>query len=158
MNAAHAAALILCGLVGAVALAGCGEDTRSDEDYVNELSAVAVSFGDGVNELSREISELEKLDLKSAGELLQTFSDRVEDLAAKIEDVSPPEVVAELHARLVALLEDFGGKARQAAIALKAGDLLGGLPALTGFAAEAADVGARVDSTVSDIKAKLGVD
>ena len=160
MSAARAAALILCGLVGAVALAGCGDDEEvSSEDYVSEAQAVATSFSKSVTELSAQIDQLAgSFNLKNAAGLLQTFSDRVDDLAAKIDDIDPPAAVEDLHTRLVDILENFASKAQQAAIALKAGDLLGGLPALTGFAAEATDVVGRVDRTVNDIQAKLGID
>jgi hypothetical protein len=159
MSPARMAALLLCGLVGSLPLAGCDSDNdrASDEDYVAEAQAVAKNFAESVNQISKQISQLEKLDLASAGGLLQTFSDRVDDLAARIEDISPPEAVQELHRRLVDLLENFGSRAQQAAIALKAGDLLGGLPTLTKFAVQAAEVGNEVDATVGQIKAKLGL-
>jgi hypothetical protein len=159
VSSTRAATLILIGLVGAVALAGCGSsDELSDEDYVAELQAVAVSFGEGADELSQKISNFGELSLANASELLQTFSDQVSDLAAKIEDVAPPAVVEDLHAQLVARLESLASKAQAAALTLKAGDLIGGLPALTGFAAEATNAGGRVDSTVTEIQAKLGID
>ncbi|MDP9189695.1 MAG: hypothetical protein M3O25_10645, partial [Actinomycetota bacterium] len=119
MAADRIAALIVCLIVGAVAVAGCGSgEERSDKDYVAELQDVATSFGAGANKLSKQISELGPLTLKSAGALLQTFSDQVDELAAEIDDVDPPAAVEQLHARLLALLESFGSKAQQAAIAL----------------------------------------
>jgi hypothetical protein len=159
VSSTRAATLILIGLVGAVALAGCGSsDEVSDEDYVAELQAVAVSLGEGADELSQQISNFGELSLASAGELLQTFSERVSDLAAKIEDVTPPAAIEDLHAQLVARLEGLASKAQAAALTLKAGDLIGSLPALTGFAAEATDAGGSVDSTVTEIQAELGID
>ena len=158
MSSLRAVLLVLGVLVGAIAVAGCGSDEADDKDYVAEAQDVATSFTQSAQKLSKQISELQGLNLKSAGELLQTFSDGVEDLAAQIDDISPPAAVEELHTRLVTLLEDFGEKAEQAAVALKAGDLLGGLPALTTFAANATEVGGKVNSTVEEIQAKLGID
>jgi hypothetical protein len=159
MGPARAAVLLLA-LVGVVALAGCDLDgeERTDEDYVDSLQDVATAFGDGANDLSRQIEALDKLDLKSAGAVLGTFSDSVDELADELDDVDPPAQVEELHARLVEILETFGARAQQASLALKAGDLLGGLPALTGFAVQAAEVSGKVDSTITGIKEKLGVD
>ncbi len=146
-------------LACAVTAAGCssdGEATEVDErDYVAELSAVATSVTQGVDELSAKVSKAGSL--KGAGELLGTFATRLEDLAAKVEDVNPPEAVADLHARLVSLLGELAEKADVAAVALRAGDLLGGLPRLTKIAAEGAEVAQKIDTTVGDIKAKLGL-
>ena len=158
MSSPRAVLLVLGVLVGAIAVAGCGSDESDDKDYVAEAQDVATSFTQSADKLSKQISELEGLNLKSAGELLQTFSDGVDDLAAQIDDISPPDAVEELHTRLVDLLESFGAKAQQAALALRAGDLLGGLPALTSFASEAAQVGGKIDSTVNQIESKLGVE
>jgi len=147
-------------LVGAVTLVGCGSDSgeeQTDEDYVAELQDVAVSFGDGANDLSKQISELDGLSLKNAAALFDTFSARVEDLANELDDVDPPEIAAQLHAQLTERLDRFADKAKQAALALKAGDLLGGLPALAGFAADASEVGTDLDATITDIKSKLGL-
>lgn len=57
MAANRAALLVLCLMVGAVALAGCGSDSdveQTDEDFVAELQDAAVAFGDGANELSTQ--------------------------------------------------------------------------------------------------------
>lgn len=161
MPAHRIAALILCLLVGAVAVAGCGSDSGSeeqtDEDYVAELQDVAVAFGDGANELSTQISELDGLNLANAAALLDTFSTQVDNLADELDDVNPPEIVAQLHAQLTERLNRFAAKAEQAALVLKAGDLLGGLPAISSFAADASEVGTDLDATITDIKAELGV-
>ena len=159
MAAHRTAALICCLLVGAVALLGCGSDSeeQTDEDYVAELQDVAVAFGDGANELSTQISELEGLNLANAAALLDTFSTEVEQLADELDDVDPPEIVAQLHAQLTERLNRFADKAEQAALALKAGDLLGGLPAVAGFAADASELGTDLDATITDIKSELGV-
>ena len=158
MSSLRAVLLVLGVLVGAIAVAGCGSDETDEKDYVTEAQDVANSFTQSADKLGKQISELEGLNLKSAGELLQTFSDGVEDLAAQIDDISPPDAVEELHTRLVDLLENFASKAQQAALALRAGDLLGGLPALTSFASEATEVGGKVNSTVDQIQSKLGVE
>lgn len=160
LSAHRAAVLILCLLVGAVALAGCGSDSeeQSDEDYVAELQDVAVSFGDGAEELSTQISELDGLNLANAAAVLDTFSARVEDLANELDDVDPPEIVAQLHADLTTRLEAFASKAEQAALALKAGDLLGGLPAVASFAADASELGSDLDATITDIKSELEIE
>jgi hypothetical protein len=147
-------------LASVVVSAGCSDGGGSDEvdeqDYVAELSAIARSVTDGVDELSAQVRDAGSL--KGAGKLLGTFSERLDDLAARVEDVSPPAQVTELHGRLVTLLEQLADKAGSASVALKAGDLLGGLPKLTKIAAEGADVAQKIDSTVGDIKTKLGLD
>lgn len=160
MTPLRTALLVLVILVGAVAAPGCdSDDETSEQDYVAAAQDVATSFTQSADRLATQISELQGgINLAKAGELLQTFSDSVEELAAEIDDISPPSVVEDLHTQLVELLENFGAKAQQAAIALKAGDLLGGLPALSSFATEAAEVGGKVDSTVNEIESRLGVD
>lgn len=162
MAAHRIAALALCLLAGAVTAAGtlgCGSDSdeRTDEDYVSELQDVAVTFGDGANELSTQISELDGLNLENAAALLETFSTEVDELANELDDVDPPEIVAALHAQLTERLSGFADKAEQAALALKAGDLIGGLPAISGFAADAAELGTDLDATITDIKGELGI-
>ncbi len=160
MAAHRTAALVLCLLVGAVALAGCDSDPeeQTSEDYVAELQDVAVAFGDGANELQQQISEIDGLNLQSAAALLDTFSTQVDELADELDDIDPPEAVAQLHADLSERLNGFADKAEQAALALKAGDLLGGLPAISSFAADASELGTDLDATITDIKEQLGIE
>jgi hypothetical protein len=160
VSPARTAALVLIALTGAIALVGCGEDSGTDEqDYVAQAQEVAASFTKTAEELQARISELAaNFNLKTAGNLLGTFADRVDDLAAEIDDIDPPAAVEGLHTQLVDLLENFASKAQQASLALKAGDLLGGLPALTNFATEATEISGKVDSTVDQIKGRLGAD
>jgi hypothetical protein len=159
VSPARSASLVLIALTGALALAGCGESETDEQDYVAQAQEVAASFTQSAEELQARISELTAdFNLKTAGNLLGTFADRVDELAAEIDDIDPPSAVEGLHTQLVDLLENFAAKAEQASLALKAGDLLGGIPALTNFAAEATEISGKVDSTVDQIKGKLGVE
>jgi hypothetical protein len=140
-------------LAGATGVAACGQEQESSADYLTEVNQVAQSFNKGLNEISMQIGSVNSLD--EAGELLDTFGVRVDDLADELDDIEPPDAVADLNDRLVELLRSLGEKAKTAALAINAGDLLGGLPKLTKIAGEAADVGQQIDSTLDQIKARI---
>jgi hypothetical protein len=150
--------LVLASVVVPVGCSGSddGGEEVDKEDYAAQLSAIAESATESVDQLAAKIGNAGSL--KGAGELLATFSERVDDLAARVEDVNPPDAVADLQARLVSLLEQLAEKTSVVASALKAGDLLGGLPKLTKVANETAEIAQQVDSTVDQIKGKLGLD
>ena len=160
MGRAAAAALVLVGLIAGVALAGCDlggtDEPLTEEEYAAEAEGVADEFIASANRIAKEISNVEA-DLGSAGDLIGTFAEEADALAARIDEITPPEAVAHLHARLIEILEGFAAKAENASIALKAGDLLGGIPALAGFAAEALEVGDRLDAVVARIRERLGL-
>jgi hypothetical protein len=147
-------AVALCVLAGATGVAACGQEEESNADYLTEVNEVAQSFSKGVTELSAQVGNVNSLD--EAGELLDTFGVRVDDLADELDDIDPPDAVAALNDRLVELLRSLGEKAKTAALAINAGDLLGGLPKLAKIAGEASDVGQQIDSTLDQIKAKVG--
>jgi hypothetical protein len=160
LTSLRTALVVLAVMLGALGLAACGsDDETSDQDYVSAAEDVAASFTESAQKLEKQIDEFRRnLNLKSAGNLLSSFADSVEGLADEIDDISPPSAVEGLHTQLVDLLNNFASKAEQAALALKAGDLIGGFPALANFATDASQVGSKVDSTVSQIQSKLGVD
>ena len=158
MTLPRAAALLLVAVAAAVALGGCEFDSEplTEEEYVAEAEGVADDFIASANRIAKEVQGVQA-DLGSVGNLIGTFAEEAEALAARIEDINPPDAVVRLHDQLIEILDDFAGKAETVAIALKAGDLLGGIPALTKLAADALDVGDRLEATVAGIRERLGI-
>lgn len=159
MKLAKPAALLLVAVAAGVALGGCelsSSEELSEEEYVAEAEGVADDFIAGANRVAKEVQGVQA-DLGSVGNLIGTFAEEAEALAARIEDINPPAAVSELHDQLVEILDDFAGKTEKVAVALQAGDLLGGIPALTNLAADALDVGDRLDSVVTEIRERLGI-
>ena len=159
MNLPTAAALLLVAVAAGVALGGCelsSSEPLTEEEYVAEAEGVADEFIESATRVAKEVQNVQA-DLGSVGNLIGTFAEEAEALAARIEDINPPAAVEQLHQQLIEILDDFAGKAETAAAALKAGDLLGGIPALTKLAADALNVGDRLESTVDSIRERLGI-
>jgi len=95
-------------LVGAVALAACGDEANSREAknaYVRELNAAQVEFATNAETVSQQGKAA------SIGQYRRTlrhFEETIEDFTTKLRGITVPDVVQEEHEQLIAALTRFG--------------------------------------------------
>lgn len=104
----------------ACALAGCGGEELSSEEYNARLDQVFTEFNEELPKASSELTPASSLADRAAAlaEGEPVIGNAVSDLKA----IEPPPEFEELHERLIALLESFGEATREAREAAESDD------------------------------------
>jgi DNA repair ATPase RecN len=100
----RAATLLAC-LLGAVVVAGCGNGggggsgPLSKEDYEQQMQALQEDLGASANELQQAFSDPQDVDAMSEG--LNDAADLLDEASQSLDDIAPPEDVADAHQAMV---------------------------------------------------------
>jgi ABC-type transporter Mla subunit MlaD len=133
-------------------LAACDGDTAEKNDYVDEVNKVTSTLQSGLAEVGSG-ANVESPD-QSAG-VFEEFAGQLETAVTDLEEVSPPEDVADLQDEIVEDLRTLEDEATGAANEIRTG----GAAAIPGVAAqflvEANRIGSEIDNTIGEINAEL---
>jgi hypothetical protein len=150
--------LVRASAVGLAALslvaAGCGSDTKANNDYVDAVNKAQTEFADNIQKVGSSAPS----GSDPAAKAKQTFTAlgaAIDKVIADLKAVEPPDDVKDLHNKLISQLNDFGGQVDQAASALGSGDLKAIATAQAKFAQSASSLGTEISKTISDINTKL---
>jgi hypothetical protein len=130
----HSAIAIGLATVALVA-AGCGGTSK--EDYEKEIDGIGQTLDEQFTDIGRDIQSSGSLE--NAADDVEKGADALDDAAADLEDIDPPDDAEEAHAKIVAgvrsLADDFREAARAAGAndAQKVLDLFGNIEASEGF-------------------------
>jgi hypothetical protein len=145
--------LILAATLAATALllGSCGGSDNNG--YVDSVNGVTSQLQSDVSEISSGASVSSP---QQAADVFTQVSDKVDAAAAKLQDISPPDQVADLHQKLVRDLKTLGSEAKAAADDIKAGGAGAAPGVLTHFVSQVRALDAEIKSTIDEINAKLG--
>jgi methionyl-tRNA synthetase len=100
------AAIVLACLLGVVVLAGCGGgggdgggEPLSKEDYEQQMQALQSDLSASANELQQAFSDPQDVEAMSAG--LNDAADLLDEASSSLDDIAPPEDVADAHQTMV---------------------------------------------------------
>jgi DNA repair exonuclease SbcCD ATPase subunit len=98
------AAILLACLLGAVVVAGCGGgggggEPLSKEDYEQQMQALQEDLSASTNELQQAFSDPQDVDAMSEG--LNDAAGLLDEASQSLDDIAPPEDVADAHQTMV---------------------------------------------------------
>jgi hypothetical protein len=99
----NAAVLLVC-LLGVVVIAGCGGgggggEPLSKEDYEAQMQALQTDLSASAAELQRAFSDPQDIEAMAAG--LNDAADLLDEASQSLDEISPPEDVADAHQVMV---------------------------------------------------------
>ncbi len=115
------AATLLAVAALAPAIAGCGDgDELSTDEYNTQLEQVFIAFNRELPKATSELTADSSLEQRAAA--LADGQPVIERAEGDLESLEPPPELADLHERLVSLVESFGEATSEAREAAEAGD------------------------------------
>ena len=113
----------------ALVAAGCGGDdgggssegsseALSKEDYIEEINSAQTTFVDAASNLNLASPESPKAFADSIEEL----NGSVDQLVTDLEEITPPEEIADLHQQLIDGMEEYGSTISENVEGLRSGD------------------------------------
>ena len=144
--------LILPVLLGAAALTlvACSEDTDEKNDYVDEVNEVQTTLQDEIANLAQTP--------RSPEELVTFYDETVaslESAVASLEDIEPPDDVAELHDKLVTEIQGLADVISGAVDEIKQGGAAAVPGAVGQLATEGSRLQAEFSATIDEINSTL---
>jgi hypothetical protein len=127
--------LALCLATLAIAAVGCGGTSK--EDYEKEIDQVGQTLDDQFTEIGRDIQASGSL--KNAASEVEKGARALDDAAAELDDIEPPDDAEDAHTKIVdgveLLADDFREAARAAGAnnAPKVLELFGNIQSSEGF-------------------------
>ena len=134
----------------ALAVAACGTDTAENNDYVDQVNQVSTSLLSSVKSIPATGGSPQQVSAS-----LDQVSTEVGSAATELEDIDPPEEVADLHAKIISDLKTLQDEAKNAADEVAAGGAAGAVGVVTQFVGEANRIGAQIDTTIGEINQEL---
>jgi hypothetical protein len=142
-------ALVVAAVLSLVAVAGCGGDTASKNDYVDALNKVQTDFKDSVTKSGSAGSATE------AKDVFANLSTAIDKLIADLKGVEAPDEVKDLHNDLITEMTEFKSQVEDAGSSLASGDPKAIVAAQTKFATEASQLATKIGTTITDINKEL---
>jgi Family of unknown function (DUF6376) len=136
-------------VLSALLLVACG-DSEEKNDYVDEVNEIQTTLQDEISSLAQQP--------ESPEQLVTFYNDTVSSLeqaATSLEDVSPPDDVAELHDRLVSEVQELAGVIKGAADEIREGGIAAVPGAVQQLTTEATRVQNEFSSTIDEINSTL---
>lgn len=99
------AAILLACLLGVVAISGCGGggggsgDALSKEDYEAQMQALQEDLSASADELQQAFSDPQDVDAMSEG--LNDAADLLDDASQSLDEIAPPDDIADAHQTMV---------------------------------------------------------
>ena len=148
------AALICVAALSLVAAAGCGGDTKSSNDYVNDINKAQTDFASNV----QKVGSTPSAGADPAASAKKTFANldtAIGKVIADLKGIDAPDKVKDLHNQLISEMRQFEGQVNAAGASLDAKDPQSIVAAQSKFATSASSLGARISKTINDINTKL---
>jgi hypothetical protein len=137
-------------IFAALSLVACGGDTAESNDYVDEVNEVQTALQNEISGLSRTPN--------SPDELVGFYEETVSSIDAAVtslEDISPPDEVADLHDQLIAAVQDLADVITGAADEIKAGGAAAVPGAVSQLSTEGSQIQLEFSTTIDQINTKL---
>lgn len=151
-RAPAALALLLAALL-TVALAACGgDDTEAKNAYVDEVNTAQTSFASTFEQLSTRITSTSTPEEDRA--TLRRFRAAIDRTTARLEGVTPPDSVKELHQQFIAEIDSYGDAIRTFQGALD-GDAEELAKAQAALAKQTSQTGEDINRTIERINQRL---
>ena len=128
----------------ALALAACDGDTAENNDYVDQVNEVSSTLLSSVQAAAREPAARPQ----QVSSALEEVSTQVGTAATDLDEIEPPEDVADLHDKMVTDLNTLSDEATNAANEVAAGGAAAAAGVVGQFVVEANRIGAEIDSTI----------
>jgi len=145
----------LLAATAAIAIAGCGGDELSEEDYAAEIDDVLSTFGEESVALGTELSSATTPDqLRSGVDDLQALTQTAVD---DLNEIEPPEDAAEGHETLTGALEGYLSDIETLAGAVETDDPEAAQEAALEFQEAAVDVQSELEKAASQLE-DAGID
>jgi mono/diheme cytochrome c family protein len=104
----------LLALAGATGCGGGGSDDRlTKEEYLQEFAAIGNDLEGSFNQLVD--ADVDTNDFDQIADLTNSIGDSLDELAGRVDSLSPPEEIEASHDKLVDGLEEFAGWAHELA-------------------------------------------
>jgi len=148
-------ALTAAAVLAAVALVGCGggTSTKDKNAYAEKVNAAQTKFASTVTTVDQQSGSQQSLSHQRA--TLARFKSAIDAVVKDLRGIDPPPEVAKEHARLVAVMTDFGSRIRQADSALRDPTPAGITRAKQQLTSVTQTVNARVAAAIAAINVKL---
>jgi hypothetical protein len=144
-----ARAALLAALAITLVAAGCGSDTKKNNDYVNAVNKAQTEFFNSVNTVQSGGSA------QGADAIFKNLDAATKKVIADLKAVKPPDKVKDLHNQLVAQIGEFDTAINNAAKVAKTTDPQELLKAQTQLQQETSQVGTKITNTINEINKKL---
>src|SRR3954451_10835489 len=146
-------ATIALAAVALVVGTGCGRDTKSNNNYVDEVNKAQTNL----------LSNVQKVGSTSAGTdpqaaATKTFSDlsaAIDKFVADLKAVSPPDKVKDLHSKLIAEITQVGQQVKRAGASLDANDATAVVKAQSDLATSLTALQTQMSKTIDAINNEL---
>jgi len=132
-------------------LVACG--SSADNDYVDSVNKVTAQLQSDVSQIA---SQANVNSPKQAAAVFGQVSDKVDAAAADLEEITPPDKVSNLHAKLVSEMQQLGSEAKGAADDIDAGGPGATPGVLSQFVNQARRLDAQIRLTITEINNELG--
>ena len=136
----------------ALVAGGCGGNDEAN-DYVSEVNAATGRFDDAVTTVASQAPSADSP--SQAGKLLDAFAAELDRSASRVKQISPPEDVADLHARLIKRIANLSDQVAAAADELRGASAGRAARELQAFVSKATSEGQEVNNTIEQINRKL---
>lgn len=145
---------LLCAVVLAPALAGCGgDDVERNNEYVDSVNTAQAKFSRDVDRLSGQISQSSSP--AQDRRTLRAFSTAVGVVVRELRAIEPPEPVAMLHERLVTSIEAYGDEITSVGKAISEDDPDELIQAQERLLKATSTVSGQINKTITAINAEL---
>jgi hypothetical protein len=146
-------AWVLAVLAAGVVVAGCGGDTKADNDYVDAVNRAQNDFAATFDRLSSQITSTSTA--QQDQRTLDGFKRAVDKVVADLRAVEPPSKVKQLHAELVGEIAGYGREIDKAKRAFANGSPKEIIRAQTQLVTAVTRVSGQINRTIDAINKKL---
>lgn len=149
-------ALIAATIAASVVLVACGDGGTSTKDknaYAEKVNAAQNKFAASVSNVNQQSGSQQSISHQR--ETLTRFQHAIDAVVADLRRIDAPPEVAKEHARLVAVMTDFGANITQANAALRNPTTTGIAQAKQRLGSITGSVNARVAAAIAAINVKL---
>ncbi|MEN3281564.1 MAG: hypothetical protein V7607_2704 [Solirubrobacteraceae bacterium] len=144
---------VLVTLVLGIVVAGCGSNTKTENDYVDAVNRAQNDFASTFDRLSSRITSTSTP--RQDQRTLDGFKTAVDKVVGDLRSVKAPSKVQGLHRELVAEISTYGTEIDKAKRTFAEGDLKAILKARTDFGTAVTRVNRQIQRTIDAINKKL---
>jgi hypothetical protein len=139
-------ALVTALALSLVVTAGCGGDTKNNNDYVKAVNKAQADFVDSLGKTGTS---------GSVEQRFQSIQDAIGKVISDIKAVTPPDEVKDLHQEVIDEMTQLRGEVGDLSDAIKVNDLKKLEAAQEKFTTDATELQTKFQNTVNEINQKL---